>query len=162
MNSRCVTGAIVLAALVGAAPTAAAQATHACASTADAAERLACYDAAFPPGPQAQGALVDLAAQREIALRDFGLDKAQLRESEPERMQVVAPDRIQAKVVNVVDGGSGRRTVYLDNGQVWLLTEATSRGHLEGGDAVTVREAAFGSYMLLTPRGLGLRARRVR
>lgn len=139
-----------------------AAAQHACANIVDAQQRLACYDTAFPPVSGARTDPADLALQREAALRDFGLNKAQLREAEPELMQVLAPDRIQAKVVHVRENGDGRRTVTLDNHQMWLLTEATSKGWLDSGDTVTVKEAAFGSYMLLTPSGIGLRARRVR
>jgi hypothetical protein len=152
----------IYVALVLLVPACAASAQHPCANVVVAQERLACYDAAFPPVAGARSELQDLAAQREAALRDFGLDKTQLRESEPERMEVLAPGRIQAKIVHVRENGDGRRTVTLDNEQVWLLTEATSRGWLDSGDAITVREAALGSYMLLTPRGIALRARRLR
>lgn len=154
--------ALVMSLCASAHAFAAGEGTHPCTQVVDPGERLACYDAAFPPSADARKAAVDIEAQREAALRDFGLNKMQLRESQPERMQVIAPDRIEAKVVRVHQTADGKRSVTLDNDQVWLLTEATSKGWLEDGDRVVIREAALGSYMLLTPSRIALRARRIR
>lgn len=162
MDSRVNARHWLLAVLLIVVPAHAADAPHPCARVIDARERLACYDASYPPVANARTDSVDLAAQREAAQRDFGLSKTQLRESEPERMDALAPDRIQAKIVDVRENADGRRTVTLDNEQLWLLTEASWKGQLSAGDTVTVREAAMGSYMLLTPRGIALRARRLR
>lgn len=131
--------------------------SHACAAITAASERLACYDAAFPPVPDA----VDMASEKERALRDFGLNKSQLRDSDPERMRVVAPDRIEGSVARLNVRPTGERVVTLDSGQVWLLTEVTMKGQLRIGDRVTIREAALGSHMLLTPKNIALRARRI-
>ena len=132
-------------------------ATHACTSITGASERLACYDAAFPPVANA----VDLGSQRERALKEFGLNKSQLRDRDPERMRVVAPDRIEGSVARMSVRPSGERVITLDSGQVWLLTEVTMKGPLQTGDRVTVREAALGSHMLVTPKNVALRARRI-
>lgn len=132
-------------------------ASHACASVAAASDRLACYDAAFPPVPGA----VDLASEREKALKDFGLNKSQLRDRDPDRMQVLAPDRIEGSVARLSVRPTGERLVTLDSGQVWLLTEVTMKGPLVIGDRVTIREASLGSHMLLTPKHIALRARRI-
>ena len=130
---------------------------HACASVTAASERLACYDAAFPPVPDA----VDMASEKERALKEFGLNKSQLRERDPGRMNVLAPDRIEGSVARVVVRSTGERVVTLDSGQVWLLTEVTMKGPLSAGDRVTIREASLGSHMLLTPKNIALRARRL-
>ncbi len=132
-------------------------ATHKCAAITAASERLACYDAAFPPVPEA----VDMASERQRALKEFGLNKSQLRERDPDRMSVLAPDRIEAAVARVSVRPTGERLVTLDSGQVWLLTEVTMKGPLSVGDRVTIREASLGSHMLLTPNNIALRARRV-
>jgi len=132
-------------------------AVHACAAVSGASERLACYDAAFPP---VRGA-VDMASEKERALKEFGLNKAQLRDRNPERMSVIAPDRIEASVARMSVRSTGERVVTLDSGQVWLLTEVTMKGPLRVGDRVMIREAALGSHMLLTPRKIALRARRI-
>ncbi len=130
---------------------------HACAAVTGASERLACYDAAFPPVASA----VDMASEKERALKDFGLNKAQLRVRDPERMSAVAPDRIEAAVARMTVRATGERVITLDSGQVWLLTEVTMKGPLRIGDRVMIREAALGSHMLLTPRKIALRARRI-
>jgi len=132
-------------------------AVHTCAAVSGASQRLACYDAAFPP---VRGA-VDMASEKERALKEFGLNKAQLRVRDPDRMGVVAPDRIEASVARMSVRSTGERVVTLDSGQVWLLTEVTMKGPLRIGDRVTIREAAMGSHMLLTPRKIALRARRI-
>lgn len=131
--------------------------THSCAAVTAASERLACYDAAFPPVAGA----VDMASEKERALKEFGLNKSQLRDRDPDRMSVLAPDRIEASVARVSERSTGERLVTLDSGQVWLLTEGSTRGHLAIGDRVTIREATLGSHMLLTPKKIALRARRI-
>lgn len=135
--------------------------SHPCAAVEDAAERLACYDSAFPRPADGPAQPVTDAATRVDALREFGLSKEQLRQREPERMREITPERIEARVASVTHRRTRERVVTLDNGQVWLLTEVTSKGQLAAGDAVVVRRAALGSYMLVTPGRVHLRARRV-
>ena len=135
--------------------------SHPCATVTDPSERLACYDAAFPPATDTRSGAVDLESERTKALREFGLNKVQLRVREPERMRDVSPDRIEAKVARVGYRPTGERVVTLDSGQVWLLTEVTFKGHLRVGDPVVIRTAALGSYMLVTPGRVPLRARRI-
>lgn len=135
--------------------------SHPCTTVTDPAERLACYDAAFPPVAGARSG-VDIQAERERALREFGLNKVQLRVRDPERMRDVSPGQIEATVTRMGSRPTGERVVTLDSGQMWLLTEVTSRGHLTSGDRVVIREAALGSYMLLTPTRVPLRAKRIK
>ena len=133
-------------------------ATHACSAITAASERLACYDAAFPPGPGA----ADMASEKERALKEFGLNKSQLRDRDPDRMSVLAPDRIEGAVARVSVRPTGERVVTLESGQVWLLTEVTMKGPLEIGERVTIREASLGSHMLVTSKNIPLRAKRVK
>lgn len=135
---------------------------HPCADVRDAGERLACHDRAFPPAAGAARQVVDAAAQREQAMRDFGLNREQLRDKDPARMRDLAPGRIEAGVVRVTATSEGKRVVTLDNEQTWLLTENTSRGDIRVGHRVVVREAALGTFMLVTQGGVALRARRTR
>lgn len=146
--------ALILAMTTGATASGSLAGSHACAGVPDPVERLACYDAAFPPGADAQSA-------RDKALLDFGLNKVQLRVRDPERMRDLSPDQIEATVTRVGYRATGERLVTLDSGQVWLLTEVTSKGPLASGDRVVIREAALGTYMLLTPKRIPLRARRL-
>lgn len=135
-------------------PAFAAEPAHPCAPVLDPVERLACYDRAFPPPPE-----VHEAAARK-AVDDFGRPPApQLANARP--TDEADPERIQGKVARIVYG-QGTRTVTLDNGQAWMLTEATSRGPVAEGDTVAVRKGVMGNYILVTPAGVGLRARRVR
>ena len=102
---------------------------HPCTTVTDPGARLACYDAAFPPAvvtPPGE----HIQAEREKQLGDFGLTKVQLRERDPERMGDVSPDQIEAAVARLGSRPTGERVVTLDSGQVWLLTEVTSRGYL--------------------------------
>lgn len=127
---------------------------HTCASIARSTERLACYDRAFPPSEQARAAIA------RQAIEDFGMP-ARLA-SGPGQAGEDTADRIEAKVVKVEYLASGERTLDLDNGQRWHVTEATSRGHLREGDGISVRKGVMGNYLLTTSAGVGLRARRVR
>lgn len=147
-------------AFAAALPSVAAQ-THECARVTESAARLACYDAAFPPVRDEAALAAAAQARREQALKDFGLDATQLRERAPESERVEQPSRIEASITRVTQRDNGQRVVTLDNGQVWLLTEATSKGLLKEGDRVTVRTAALGSYVLVAPGRATLRARRL-
>ncbi|MEN1961425.1 hypothetical protein WCE41_14035 [Luteimonas sp. MJ246] len=131
---------------------------HPCASSSDPAERLACYDRAFPPPPEVRQA----AAAR--AVEDFGLPQAS-RSATPLRnpgqpAQEVEPDRIEARVSRV-DSAGGRRWLTLDNGQRWTVP-AGATGALASGDVVRITKGALGGHMLRTRGGVSLRARRVR
>ncbi len=132
--------------------------SHPCAKVPDPDERLACYDQAFPPVPEARSGVEE---RRRQAVEDFGLNQRQVSDRRPEGQGDVEPDRIEATVARVTERASGERMVALENGQTWLLTEVTSRGRLKPGDKVTIRAAALGTFMLLTPKRVPLRARRV-
>jgi hypothetical protein len=138
-------------------PLVAADTSHPCASVANAGERLACYDRAFPPPPEVREAAAEQVVQefglerRPESLRDPGLSEAEAN-----------PDRIEGKVARIEYDSGNRRTITLENGQVWVLAEASSAGHMKPGDTVAVRKGLMGSYQLLTPAGVALRVRRVR
>ncbi|MFA6984863.1 MAG: hypothetical protein WC213_01480 [Arenimonas sp.] len=136
--------------------------SHACTTVIDPAERLACYDAAFPPVSGARSGAIDVAAEREKARQNFGLNRLQVNERQPEQLRDLAPERIEAKVARLSMLAGGERVVGLDNDQTWLLTEATSKGRLKIGDPVVVRTAALGTFMLVTPGRVALRARRIK
>ena len=134
-----------------------AQATHPCATIRDAAGRLACYDRAFPPAGNAE--TLKGAAEREAdARRDFGLAAWQRADHEAAEANV---SRVDRKVAHVERIETGQRIVTMEGGETWLLTEAKSAGQLNEGDGVQIRKATFGTYMLVTPRKVELRARRI-
>lgn len=126
-----------------------ASSSHACADVAGKSARLACYDEAFPPTPIAHQ------AEQQQALGRFGQDEeARVRD-------LASLPKIEASITAVAYASNGQRTLTLDNAQRWLLTDAASRGPLSEGQVVEIRKAALGSYMLVTPSGVSLRARRI-
>jgi hypothetical protein len=140
-------------------PAIAAALSHPCASVVEPADRLECYDKAFPPAEGVRTTALDREARRQEALRDFGLSKVQKAERDPDQYEA-GPERIEATVAKVTYRATGERVVTLDNGQVWLLTEVTDKGWLKAGDRITMKTAALGTFMLDTGRIL-LRARRL-
>lgn len=138
-------------------------ATHACAKVAGSEQRLACFDGAFPPVYDEQTRAAAEAAEADRARLDFGLSNKQVLQRRSDGEFEAGPDRISAVVVNISTQADGQRFVTLDNGQVWLLTEAASlKGRLAKGNAVVVKTAALGTHKLLTPARAALRARRVK
>lgn len=134
------------------------EAPHPCARVSAPAERLACYDKAFP----LPGEVVAAAAQQAQA--GFGLTRGHGRKvtGGGGGIAQVAPDRIESRVVSVAHGGGGQRRFELDNGQVWMQADANSNGHVRSGDVVQLRNGALGSHQLRTPSGVMVRVRRVR
>ena len=116
------------------------------------------------PGVPAIAAPAEVPADPAVAepapIETFGLSESQLRARDPEHRRD-ALDRIEAKVVSVQHRSTGERLITLDNGQVWLQTEATVRGPLREGDAVVIRRAALGSFQIVTPGRVALRVRRI-
>lgn len=140
------------------APLHAATPGHPCASEPDPDRRLACYDQAFgAPDTSAQ-----TAAAEEKVREDFGLPEKQRDDRPIERAAEASVDEVGGVVADISRDGRGFRRLTLENGQRWMITESTARGPLKIGDQVTIKEGALSSFMLVTPSGVGLRARRLR
>ncbi len=136
-------------------PLAAQETSHACASVAQPAARLACYDKAFPPSREV------IEAASEKAQADFGLKQSPESLGNPGQAAGQAdPERIESRVIKVDHGG--QRSFHLENGQVWTQTEARSAGHVQAGDVVQVRKAILSGYHLVMPNGVIVRVRRTR
>jgi hypothetical protein len=152
----------------------------ACAATPEANERLACYDAlarsrlqpssagtpavgsepvaaapaaatGAPPPPAATAAAPSAVATTAAATSaggsatgTFGL----VKRAPPERAQGVKEIRALVRKVDVDRQGNVR--VSLDNGQVWDFTEADADRIVRPGEAVTIRRATLGSFLLTT------------
>lgn len=134
-------------------PLAAQPATHVCADVAAPAERLACYDAAFPPPPE-----VSQAAAR-LAEAGFGFSTQPDLTGRLDPM-VGGTDLIESRVARIDFLKGGSRSFYLENDQVWVQAEADSRGHVQVGELVQVRKARLAGYQLITAAGVPLRVRR--
>ena len=141
--------------------TAVAVESHPCAGVVDPTERLDCYDAAFPPSADARIGTETLEAKRARALQEFGLSGIQQRAREPDQVRDARPDRIEGTIKSIYSSAHGERIISLDNGQLWMLAEVTSKGYLVDGDHVVIRTAAMGSFMLVTPSHIALRAKRI-
>lgn len=130
-------------------------ADHPCASVAEAEARLACYDRVFPP--KASAPVASQARPQE----DFGLPQREIDRRRPDEAKDQL-DEVAAEVTNVANIAGGQRLLTLDNGQVWRIIEGGVMGPLRAGDKVVVRRGVMNSYRIVTPAGVGLRARRVR
>jgi hypothetical protein len=136
---------------------AAAEPSHPCARVADPAQRLACYDKAYPLAPGV------LEQARQLARAAFGLERGKDVPRNPGQSQEEAdPDRVQGKVARVSHGNAGQRVITLDGGQTWITTEATTGAQMRPGDTVTLRKGLMGNYLLTTQGGGVVRVKRVR
>jgi hypothetical protein len=86
--------------------------------------------------------------------QNFGLTPAQTHTAEP------GPKSETAHVSIVSSDQSGRTFVVLDSGQTWTVLDPD--GRLSRGDAVTIKRAALGSFLMLTPSNHSYRVRRVK
>jgi hypothetical protein len=147
---------------------------HPCATIADDSARLACYDEAFgrpagagsanPAAPAAAAPAAAVAVDPAAKAReDFGLSEAAKQAREPSQDRPVVPTSVTGKVVQLTRSAlTGEATVTLDNGQVWTEVEAYSGIVLRKGDVVTIRKASLGSFLLVTPRNVATRVRRLK
>jgi hypothetical protein len=133
---------------------------HPCAAVVAPLERLACYDAAFPR--PATAVAESKAAAEAQARQEFGLSERERRERDTTSLAEPIPERLESTVTRLDFASNGARVITLDNGQVWQQSEVSSKGRLTVGDRVVVRNAALGSFMLVTPAKVALRVRRLR
>ena len=66
---------------------------------------------------------------------------------------------LSAKVLEIRPGANGHATVVLEGGQVWELEEPDAL--LTSGDAITIRRAALGSFLMNTAQGRTHRVHRL-
>lgn len=137
---------------------------HRCASISEDGARLACYDAAFGPPPSGRSKASELsAAPKNLSAgsgREFGFTPAQ-REAATGAPQTADADSIKVSVQALRHRPTGEFIATFDNGQTWVQREVNPRAVLEVGDSVTIRKAALGSYLLVTPNRIATRVRRL-
>lgn len=145
-----------------------------CAAIDDANARLACYDAlagrksqdvvqntVIPPatplstaaGAPAPGSAAAAAPDPAVAAQKFGLSNPQQRKVEE------GPTAIQAHVAKALFDRNRRGYLLLDNGQTWLIVD--DEAQLDDGEAVTIRRAALGSFMLTSASHHSFHVRRL-
>jgi hypothetical protein len=150
-------------------------------------ERLDCYEAlatsAVPAGPTASSVSPAPAAQTSTGAAspsvppsaaasgagpaavpagsfdpdepaNFGLNRHQV-EPHPG-----APSAVKSIVSQMTEDRMHNITVVLDNGQTWAFIEPEPR--LRPGDAVTIKRASLGSFLMLTPSRRSYRVERLK
>jgi hypothetical protein len=111
-----------------------------CATEADEAKRLVCYDSAIGRSKSGQN-------------DDLGVTGELLRHKEKQAgITAAPPDDMTAKVVAIANGRYGKSVVTLDNGQVWAQQEVPDFT-LQVGDAITIRRGVLGALWLVSPSG---------
>lgn len=147
-----------------------------CAAIAEAGARLACYDslagrttrdtspapapalAAAPASAPAPAPAPERASAAPpdpaVATRNFGLSAVQQHTAD------LGPTAIEARITRVIMDQSRRGYLVLDNGQTWAITDGEML--LDAGEAVTIRRAALGSFMLTSASKRSYHVRRVR
>lgn len=153
----------------------------ACRQIADAAARLACYDAATsetapevpsaptaPVAPVADVAPAPVAAPVAVAaptdaeksrIARFGL--------RPERAAPAPAEAITAAVDRIELGRANATRIYLTNGQIWQQVDHSSDplpwGVTRKPQTATIKDAALGSFrMRLEPIGETIRVKRIK
>jgi hypothetical protein len=112
-----------------------------CATEADEAKRLACYD-------------LQIGRSKSEQNNDLGVTGELLHNKQKQAGIKAAPpaDDMTGKVVAIANRGSGKFVVTLDNGQVWAQQEAPDFT-LQAGDVITIRRGVLGALWMVSPSG---------
>jgi hypothetical protein len=86
--------------------------------------------------------------------KNFGLSAVQQHTAD------LGPQMITANISNLSSNQQGDTLVVLDNGQTWSLTD--NDGWLATGQAVRIKKAAMGSYLMLIPSNHSYHVRRLK
>jgi hypothetical protein len=86
--------------------------------------------------------------------KNFGLTAAQQHTLD------LGPQMITANISILSSNQKGETVVVLDNGQTWSLTD--NDGWLATGQAVRIKKAAMGSYLMLIPSNHSYHVRRLK
>ena len=151
-----------------------------CAALCDPTERLVCYDRLAAqerplPAPAVPGGSVSPRTEASAASpagaiprpaepaaaaphppppkESFGLYTAEHPVPPP------AAKSLTARIIGLGTSPDGRSTVELEGGQLWLLEELDPL--LAKGESVTIKRAAFGSFLMLTSKGRTHRVHRL-
>ncbi len=138
-------------------------AARACPGIADAADRLACYDAAFAAAqaPVAPHAPVAAPAASDSPAAQFGYD-GQLPPELQRKARANLPRKLQFKVQSVAPVGQGRYRLTMDNGQIWETRQADWALEFKSSDTVTISRMVFDAYQIsLAGQGRSVGVKRI-
>jgi len=135
---------------------------RACVSEPDEGRRLECYDRAMgrQTAPMTAGQSAKppvtppLSAEERCGLNAEQARKKQNAEQEPEL------ERLVSTVTKLAQRPQGELVMTLANGQVWAQKQALSF-EVDVGDAVTIKAAALGSFIMSTASGRSTRVTRI-
>jgi hypothetical protein len=170
MNQSPVAMALLLAAAATSATVATAATSDAdmmrCAAIAARDPRLDCYDALAHQLPSKAAARASASADSPAATqapppavvagdpKNFGLTVVQQHTAD------LGPQMITANISILSSNQKGDTVVVLDNGQTWSLTD--SDGWIATGQAVRIKKAAMGAYLMLIPSNHTYHVRRLK
>jgi hypothetical protein len=109
---------------------------------------------ATPPAIAPAAAPGSAAALAAADPGNFGLTPAQQHTAD------LGPKMIKANISTLSADQSGRTLVVLDNGQIWSV--ANNDGWLAQGQAVRIRKASAGSFLLWIPANHSYTVRRIK
>lgn len=143
-------------------------ALYACKGIADAAQRLACYDAAVSSIQTADASGDVIFADREQVKQAkrglFGLGNIRLGifsrgDDDPEDQEL---KEIEAGVRSIQSGGDGKLQILLDDGARWAQTDLTKlRLKVLQSKKVKIRRGPLGSYVMEFENGSTTKVKRV-
>lgn len=152
---------------------------YACASIADEAPRLACYDGAVGRLREAQNTgnllAVDRAQAEEVDRDAFGFSLPSLgrlfgggsENASASTPSVARPpaftptEEMQLEIARVAMRRDGTASFTMTDGQIWSQIDDKSPRNARAGGQVTIRRAAMGSFLMsLAAGGPALRVRR--
>ncbi len=113
-------------------------------------QRLACFDHLTRHVPTADPASP---VQAPAAAQSFGMVKPPA-DKPPEQ------SRLEAKVSGITTDSRGTSLVQLDNEQSWTVDDGPVM--LKAGDAIVIKRATLGSFLMTTPTHRVYRVRRLR
>jgi hypothetical protein len=142
-------------------------AVYACVQIPDSAARLACYDQTVGKLKSAETAgdvaIVDRQGVKEMEADSFGFclpSFARLFGAKPGEDGAVA--EVKAALTSVRINSEAQGVFALDNGPTWRQIDTTRITGMKNGQAVTIKRASLGSFMLVRAKGgAGIRVRRV-
>lgn len=118
-------------------------------------ERVACYDEFVD---SQNGRKPDAVPDAQSL---FGTDDAEAKRIVETTLAIEQIDEIVATVTDVSKSAGGKLIVSLDNGHVWRQLDNKTL-HLKSGEAVIVRKASLGSFLLAKESGSrSIRVKRV-
>lgn len=144
-----------------------------CRTVADDAQRLACYDRAYPPQAKQSGGAApaavppapspDAAPDPPLTAEDrFGREAAiEHEEREREKRAERELGELRAHVKDINRRSDGLMTITLDNDQVWQQVRPDGF-RLKPGDSIRIEPASLGSYMMWGDSKRPTRVSRVR